>query len=110
MFDQLFTGRRTVQRHVAAPMSEQRLRYLHHRADQGAARATLKTVAAYQLAVIWTMDLRPTGEVRPEEVHAVAERWMSRTPPHHARKNAVPGRAVFTSTAIGWLRFPRTVA
>ena len=42
MFDQLFTDRRTVQRYVAAPMSDQRLRYLRERADQGAARATLK--------------------------------------------------------------------
>ena len=105
MFDQLFTDRRTVQRYVAAPMSDQRLRYLRQRADQGAARATLKTVAAYQLAVIRTMDLQPSGEVCPEEVHAAADRWVSRTAPHHARKGAAPARAVFTSTAIGWLRF-----
>ena len=81
MFDQLFTDRRTVQRYVAAPMSDQRLRYLRQRADQGAARATLKTVAAYQLAVIRTMDLQPSGEVCPEEVHAAADRWVSRTAP-----------------------------
>ena len=105
MFDQLFSDRRTVQRYFAAPMSDQRLRYLHHRADQGAARATLKTVAAHQLTVIRTMDLQPRGEVRPEEVHAAADRWVSRTPQHHARKDAAGGRAAFTSTAIGWLRF-----
>ena len=105
MFDQLFAGRRTVQRYIAAPLSDQRLRYLRHRADQGAARGTLKTVAAYQLAVTRTMDLQPSGEVCPEEVHAAADRWVSRTPPHHARKDAAPARAVFTSTALGWLRF-----
>ena len=105
MFDQLFTCRRTVQRYVVAPMSEQRLRYLHHRADQGAARATLKKVAAYQLAVTRTMDLRPAGEVSPEEIHAAADRWVSRTPRHQARKDAAPVGADFTSTAIGWLRF-----
>ena len=55
MFDQLFADRRTVQRYVAAPLPAQRLRYLHHRAEQGAAPATLKSVAAYQLAVIRTM-------------------------------------------------------
>lgn len=105
MFEQLFTDRRTVQRYVAAPMSDQRLRYLRQRADQGAARTTLKTVAAYQLAVIRTMDLQPSGEVCPEEVHAAADRWVSRTALHHARKGAAPARAAFTSTAIGWLRF-----
>ena len=51
------------------------------------------------------MDLQPSGEVCPEEVHAAADRWVSRTAPHHARKGAAPARAAFTSTAIGWLRF-----
>ena len=51
------------------------------------------------------MDLRPSGEVCPEAVHAAADRWVSRTPPHHARKDAAPARAAFTSTALGWLRF-----
>lgn len=105
MFDQLFADRRTVQRYVAAPLPAQRLRYLHHRAEQGAAPATLKSVAAYQLAVIRTMDLQPYGEICSEEVHAAADRWVSRTPPHHARKGATPARAAFASTALGWLRF-----
>ena len=105
MFDQLFADRRTVQRYVAAPLLAQRLRYLHHRAEQGAAPATLRNVAAYQLAVTRTMDLQPSGEVCAEEVHAAAGRWVSRTPPHHARKDATPARAAFASTALGWLRF-----
>ena len=105
MFAQLFTDRRTVQRYIAAPLLEQRLRYLHDRADQGAAHATLKGVAAYQLAVIRTMALQPSGEVWPEEVHAAADRWVSRTPPHHTWKDAARARSVFTSTAVGWLRF-----
>ncbi len=105
MFDQLFTCRRTVQRYVAAPMSDQRLGYLHHRADQGAAGATLKSVAAYQLAVTRTMDLQPSGEICLEEIHAAADRWVSRTPLHHARKDAALARAIFTSTAVRWLRF-----
>ena len=51
------------------------------------------------------MDLRPAGEVSPEEIHAAADRWVSRTPRHQARKDAAPVGADFTSTAIGWLRF-----
>ena len=105
MFDQLFTCRRTVQRYIAAPLTDQRVRYLHHCAAQGAARRTLRTVAAYQLAVIRTMNVRPAGEIHSAEIHAAAERWAARTPPYHSRKTAVGGRRVFTATATRWLRF-----
>jgi integrase len=105
MFDQLFSHPRAVQRYVSAPLLEPRLRYLRHCAAQGATPATLRKVAVYQRALCGSIDVEADGPFRLEQIRAAADRWTSRTPAYHARKNGTASTVAFVSVAMGWLRF-----
>jgi len=87
MFNQLFSRPRAVQQYLQAPLLEPRLQYLHCCAAQGATRATLRNIAVYQRAIIRSIDLQGAGTVRPEQIHAAADHWISRTPAYHAQKD-----------------------
>jgi integrase/recombinase XerD len=105
MFDQLFSCPRAVQRYVSAPLLEPRLRYLHHCAAQGASSATLKTIAFYQRALSESIDLEATRLVRPAQIEAAADHWISRTPASHAQTTGSASKVVFVSVARRWLGF-----
>lgn len=105
MFNQLFSRPRAVQQYLQAPLLEPRLQYLHWCAAQGATRATLRNIAVYQRAIMRSMDLRGAGTVRPEQIHAAADHWISRTPAYHAQNNGKASRVCFVSTAMRWLGF-----
>jgi integrase/recombinase XerD len=105
MFDQLFSCPRAVQRYVSAPLLESRLRYLHHCAAQGATSATLKMTAFYQRALSRAIDLEAGRLVRPAEIEAAADHWISRTPAPHAQTTGSASKVVFVSVARGWLGF-----
>jgi integrase/recombinase XerD len=105
MFEQLFSHPRAVQRYVSAPLLEPRLRYLRHCAAQGATLTTLKKIAFYQRALSWSIDVEAAGTFRLEQIEAVADQWISRTPAYHARKNGNASKVVFVSVARGWLGF-----
>jgi integrase/recombinase XerD len=105
MFDQLFSRPRAVQRYVSAPLLQPRLRYLEHCAAQGATSATLKMIAFYQRALCGSIDLEAVGPFRLEQISAAADRWTSRTPPHHAHTNGTASKVAFVSVAMGWLGF-----
>lgn len=105
MFAQLFSRPRAVEQYLQAPLLEPRLQYLHCCAAQGATRATLRNIAVYQRAIIRSMDLPVTGKVRPQQIHAAADYWVSRKPAYHAQKDGKASRVRFVSTAIRWLGF-----
>lgn len=105
MFDQLFSRPRAVQAYLQAPLLEFRLQYLRWCAAQGATRATLKNVAVYQRAIVRSIDLQGAAKIRPEQIHAAADHWISRQPTYHAQTNGKASRVRFVSTAIQWLGF-----
>jgi len=82
MFTQIFKCSRTIERHLAGPLVEPRLRYLTHYAEQGAALDTLQQIADSLLVIAEQMNLSPEGEVRREEIIAAADRWAGRQPRH----------------------------
>jgi len=51
MFDQIFERSDALRRQLAGPLRAARLAYLRHRAEQGAPRSTLRTLAQYLLVV-----------------------------------------------------------
>ena len=105
MFDQLFSRPRAVQRYMSAPLLEPRLRYLQHCAAQGATSATLRTIAFYQRALSGAIDLEAASLVRPAQIEAAADHWISRTPPSHAQTTGRASKVAFVSVARGWLGF-----
>lgn len=65
MFDQIFERSDTLRRQLAGLLREERLAYLHHRAEQGAPRGTLRKLAQYLLVITERLNLRHQGTVTP---------------------------------------------
>src|SRR5215813_1848746 len=105
MFTQIFKCSRTIDRHLAGPLSEPRLRYLTHYAEQGAALDTLQQIADTLLVIAEQMNLSPEGEVRREEIIAAADRWAGRQPRHPSMTHTKKSRSRFISVATYWLEF-----
>jgi site-specific recombinase XerD len=105
MFTQIFKCSRTIERHLAGPLSEPRLRYLTHYAEQGAALDTLQQIADTLLVIAEQMNLSPEGEVRREEIIAAADRWAGRQPRHPSMTHTKKSRSRFISVATYWLEF-----
>jgi len=105
MFTQIFKCSRTIERHLAGPLVEPRLRYLTHYAEQGAALDTLQQIADSLLVIAEQMNLSPEGEVRREEIIAAADRWAGRQPRHPSMTHTKYSRSRFISVATYWLEF-----
>ena len=105
LFADLFKRSKAVERYLNAPLAESRLRYLSHCAEDGSAPRTLRKIAAHQLVIMDCLDLGSGSEVRPEQIEAAAERWISRQPAYHSQKHARASRVCFIAQAKHWLAF-----
>jgi integrase/recombinase XerD len=105
LFADLFKRPSAVERYQNAPFAESRLRYLRHCAEEGAARRTLRKIAAYQLIIMDCLDLTSGSEVHPEQIEAAADQWVSRQPAYHSQKDARASRVCFMAQAKHWLHF-----
>lgn len=105
MFEELFSGRRTLETYAAAPLAECRLRYLRHRAKSGARVSTLRAIAVHQLRLVLLLDLTENDRVSRGQIEAAAEEW-SCPGLHRIYKPAAPRRRRdFVGQAVQWLRF-----
>ncbi len=105
MYAQLFTRDRAIQRYLAAPLLDERLRYLVECAAQGMARTTLRAIAWHQLVALRVLDIASGVPIRPEQVEAAAKRWAARRPAPATRTTAVASRVAFRAQATHWLQF-----
>src|SRR5258707_1118942 len=99
MFNLVYRYRGTAARHEAAPLVEERVRYLAHCQEQGAARGTLKKIAQMMLVVIEELDLKEKGRVSNNKIVTAADRWANREPRHYNIKHARKARSHFISVA-----------
>jgi site-specific recombinase XerD len=107
MFHQIFKRSHAIQRHLAAPLLNDRLRYLAHCAEQGTAQTTLRRIAHYQQIVIRYLRLKTSRTVTLHEIETAAARWGHHQARHAPRKNVSSKRskARFINDATHWLRF-----
>lgn len=106
MFDQLFTRRHAIERHLASPLLEERLRYLQHCRAQGATRSFLRSLAQSMLVIIDILDLAFTeGKIDMTKIETAADRWIYRQPRHFNRTRDRAGRDLLISRATQWLHF-----
>jgi integrase/recombinase XerD len=105
MFNLIYRYRGTAARHEAAPLVEERIRYLAHCQEQGAARGTLKLTAQTMLAIINELNLKAEGQIRVSQIIVAADRWATREPRHYNVKHARKARSHFISVATQWLQF-----
>ena len=105
MFETLFTSTRRLAEYRAAPLVEDRIRYLVHCAQCGETDYTLRSIAAHQLNLCRLLDLHEDSEVSPSDVEAAARAWSrpgGRNSRRPARREA---RQRFIGHALRWLRF-----
>ena len=105
MFEELFNHQPTLEKHRAAPLVEERLRFLKHLQGQGAARQTLKRKATNLLRLVCLLDLNEPEYVSHARIKAAADEW-SRPGTFRIHTTASPEtKASFVSDALRWLRF-----
>jgi len=75
MFQTLYEHPHALKHHLTAPLLHERSRFLTHYAELGAARATLRRIACYQLAIIDYLKLSEMRAITCTEIEAAAERW-----------------------------------
>jgi integrase/recombinase XerD len=113
MFQQLFERPHALDRQLTGPLLEERLRYLHHCAQQGSASRTLREIAIYQLVVIRYLHLTNQRKVRLPEIETAAARWARRqskvygkAPTGSCSKARFRRRAVQWFSFLEWLEIP----
>ena len=105
MFEQLFQKPRTIDEYRSAPLCEDRVSYLVHRAESGAKPSTLYKIANYQLRLVRIVDLREGETVTVSQLAAIAEaQWCPEEYSGSQQSLSAPSRD-FLGHALRWLRF-----
>ena len=105
MFDDIFTRRGIIARYHAAPLFEERLRYLVHCAREGARRETLRRIAAHQINLVDLLDLRKGERVGLSRIEAAAVQWSLPGARRYSRPADAEASRRFLGQAVRWLRF-----
>lgn len=105
MFENLFEQPRTIEKYRSAPLYEDRLRYLVHVADGGAAPLTLYKVAYCQLKLVHLLDFREVEKVTLSQLTAVAEARFGREEHSGGQRTQSRAASEFLGYALRWLRF-----
>ena len=104
MFEEIFFPR-TAERYRAAPLVEQRERYLVHLKETGARRSTLRKCANDQLSLVRLLNLQEGGRVRLSQIEAATAIWSRPKARRCDRPASSKARSRFVSRAVRWLRF-----
>jgi site-specific recombinase XerD len=105
MFNQIFKYPRVIERHLAAPLAEQRQNYLNYRALRGISTTTLNNEAVYLLAIIDCLGLQAEGNVSLVDIEEAADRWIKRPYQPHCKKDFSATKRKFIFAAKRWLTF-----
>ena len=105
MFEDLFTDRDKIASYRAAPLFEERLRYLVHCTQVGARRCSLRTIAAHQVNLVHLLDLQEGDRVSVSRIEAAAGQWSLPGGRRCSRAARPDARRRFFGHAVRWLRF-----
>jgi integrase/recombinase XerD len=104
MLEEIFFPR-AAERYRAAPLVEQRERYLIHLRETGARRATLRKCANDQLSLLRLLDLKEGSSVCFSQIEAVTALWSQPKARRCDRSASHKARTRFVNHAVRWLRF-----
>ena len=105
MFKELFTRRGIIAGYRTAPLHDERLRYLMHCAQGGARQNTLRAIAAHQVNVVHSLQLREGERVSQTRIEAAAARWSLPGGRRCSRPARADASQRFLSHTVRWLRF-----
>ena len=104
MFDDIFFTH-TAERYRAAPLLEQRERYLVHLKATGARRSTLRKCANDQLSLVRLLDLKDGERVSRSQIEAAAALWSQPRGRRCDRTASPKTRSHFVIHGLRWLAF-----
>ena len=108
MYDKLFKYPWVIKRQLTSPLLEDRLRYLNHLAQEGAAKSTLLKVAIFQPKIVAHLKLNERQTVTPKEIENAAKCWARHQAQYKRfkyRNSQYLSIKRFIQTATAWLRF-----
>lgn len=105
MFETLFKYPRVLARHREGPATDERRRFLIHRANEGAARNTLLRTATELLVIAKNIDVTTSKAISTHDLEVAAFRWTR----HQRRRCRSHGprwsKVWFLQVGTSWLRF-----
>ena len=104
MFEEIFFPR-TAERYRAAPLVEQRVRYLVHLRQTGARRATLRKCANDQLSLVRLLNLKEGGGLSLSQIEAATAIWSRPKGRRCDRSASAKTRTLFVNHAVRWPGF-----
>ncbi len=105
MFDQLFTYPGVLSRHRAAPLAQERERYLTARAAVGLAPDTLRNLAQELLIIARILALPTHGPIDAATINVTALRWVESQRYGQQSQERQGPRLRFIRVATEWVRF-----
>lgn len=106
MFEKIIKRSYYRQRHLDAPLLDERIKYIQYWADKGRSLSSLKAIANYLLRVVEFLHLKTRRVVTLKEVKSAAKGWGSYqyNHPQKRAKFSKCGEERFTWYAIDWLK------
>lgn len=105
MLEQLIKRAYYLDKHLKAPLLQERLDYLRHSANKGLSRHTLKSIADYLLRIVEFLHLEREGIITVEALEKAATAWGEFQSNHPMKKTfSVTGKERFIWYSIDWLR------
>ena len=104
MFEEIFFPR-NAERYRAAPLVEQRERYLRHLSELGARRSTLRKSANNQLNLVRLLDLQEGDRIGIARVEAAAAIWARPKGRRCIHTASTKAHKRFVGFGVEWLRF-----
>ena len=96
---------RVQQRHLVAPMLNEREQYLSHLLRQGAGHAEIRTTGAYLLHIVRVMNMTTLRVVEPDEISRAGDVWAAYEGPHRQCPRMKGTPTQFVRFATRWFRF-----
>lgn len=105
MFESLFRYPSVLARHRDGPAAEERRRFLFHRANEGAAPATLLRMGRELLVIAQNVEIKSGGSVSAQDLEAAASKWARRQQRRNRSSGPRWSREFFLQMGTRWLRF-----
>ncbi len=109
VLETILKKRSSLERHLAAPLLEDRERFLSHLRQEGASQFRLKRIAPVLIRVIRLLRLKKLRDLRLREIQKVANSSRNRRGMGSVPVAQRPSEPYFIRVAKRWLRFLRSL-
>jgi len=105
MLNQLITRAYYLNKHLEAPLLEERQEYLKYSSDKGLSRHNLKSIANYLLRIVEFLHLETQGTITLKAIEKAAAEWGGFQYDHPKKKSfSKTGEKRFVWYSIDWLK------